>query len=110
MVHYAVLTALLMALHCHVPRDYDSYSKNAWEEIIGRCEEINVDAFEINFSCPHGLPERRCARFGVELGPIGSNWARDGSNWARDASNRAGDGSNWAGDRLNWAGDGLNWA
>ena len=34
-------------------------SKDAWEEIIGRCEEIKVDAFEINFSCPHGLPERR---------------------------------------------------
>ncbi|EFJ50135.1 hypothetical protein VOLCADRAFT_80405 [Volvox carteri f. nagariensis] len=37
----------------------EEYNKNAWEEIIGRCEEINVDAFEINFSCPHGLPERR---------------------------------------------------
>ncbi|KAG2500719.1 hypothetical protein HYH03_001484 [Edaphochlamys debaryana] len=37
----------------------EEYNKNAWEEIIGRCQEINVDAFEINFSCPHGLPERR---------------------------------------------------
>ncbi|KAG2443647.1 hypothetical protein HXX76_001996 [Chlamydomonas incerta] len=37
----------------------EEYNKNAWEEIIGRCEEIKVDAFEINFSCPHGLPERR---------------------------------------------------
>jgi dihydroorotate dehydrogenase len=24
-----------------------------------RCEEVGVDAFEINFSCPHGMPERR---------------------------------------------------
>eukprot|EP00198_Chlamydomonas_reinhardtii_P004458 XP_001693794.1 psbA translation factor [Chlamydomonas reinhardtii] len=37
----------------------EEYNKDAWEEIIGRCEEIKVDAFEINFSCPHGLPERR---------------------------------------------------
>ena len=31
----------------------------AWEELIERCEEVGVDAFEINFSCPHGMPERR---------------------------------------------------
>ncbi len=33
--------------------------RNAWEEIVGRCEEVGVDAFEINFSCPHGMPERK---------------------------------------------------
>jgi dihydropyrimidine dehydrogenase (NADP+) len=31
----------------------------AWEEIIERCEATGVDAFEINFSCPHGMPERK---------------------------------------------------
>ncbi|EFN50585.1 hypothetical protein CHLNCDRAFT_55724, partial [Chlorella variabilis] len=30
-----------------------------WEELIERCQEAGVDAFEINFSCPHGMPERR---------------------------------------------------
>ena len=34
-------------------------NRGAWEEIIGRCEAIGVDGFEINFSCPHGMPERR---------------------------------------------------
>ncbi|KAK2078999.1 Dihydropyrimidine dehydrogenase [NADP(+)] [Prototheca wickerhamii] len=34
-------------------------SRGAWEEIVGRCEEVGVDGFEINFSCPHGMPERR---------------------------------------------------
>jgi dihydropyrimidine dehydrogenase (NADP+) len=34
-------------------------SRGAWEEIIGRCEAIGIDGFEINFSCPHGMPERR---------------------------------------------------
>lgn len=33
--------------------------RDAWEEIIERCEGVGVDAFEINFSCPHGMPERR---------------------------------------------------
>ncbi|CAI5477367.1 unnamed protein product [Closterium sp. Yama58-4] len=37
----------------------EEFNRDAWEEIIGRCEEVGVDAFEINFSCPHGMPERR---------------------------------------------------
>ncbi len=37
----------------------EEYNKDAWFEIIGRCQETGVDAFELNFSCPHGLPERR---------------------------------------------------
>ncbi|KAF6260465.1 hypothetical protein COO60DRAFT_1507155 [Scenedesmus sp. NREL 46B-D3] len=37
----------------------EEYSRDAWEEIIERCEAVGVDAFEVNFSCPHGLPERR---------------------------------------------------
>eukprot|EP00271_Cylindrocystis_brebissonii_P017883 TRINITY_DN4859_c0_g1_i1.p1 TRINITY_DN4859_c0_g1~~TRINITY_DN4859_c0_g1_i1.p1 ORF type:complete len:459 (+),score=89.63 TRINITY_DN4859_c0_g1_i1:108-1484(+) len=37
----------------------EEYNKGAWEEIIGRVEETGVDGLEINFSCPHGMPERR---------------------------------------------------
>ena len=37
----------------------DEYKKENWVEIVKRCEEIGVDAFEINFSCPHGMPERK---------------------------------------------------
>jgi dihydropyrimidine dehydrogenase (NADP+)/dihydropyrimidine dehydrogenase (NAD+) subunit PreA len=37
----------------------EEYRKDAWVEIIERCQEAGVDAFECNFSCPHGLPERR---------------------------------------------------
>jgi dihydroorotate dehydrogenase subfamily 1 len=37
----------------------EEYNKDAWIEIIQRCEEVGVDAFELNFSCPHGLPERK---------------------------------------------------
>jgi dihydroorotate dehydrogenase subfamily 1 len=37
----------------------EEYRKDAWVEIVERCQQAGVDAFECNFSCPHGLPERR---------------------------------------------------
>ncbi len=37
----------------------EEYRQQPWVEIIERCEELGVDAFELNFSCPHGLPERK---------------------------------------------------
>ncbi len=36
----------------------EEYGKGPWQEIVGRCQDAGVDAFELNFSCPHGLPER----------------------------------------------------
>src|ERR1041385_7401659 len=37
----------------------EEYRKDAWIEIVERCQNAGVDAFELNFSCPHGLPERK---------------------------------------------------
>jgi dihydroorotate dehydrogenase subfamily 1 len=37
----------------------EEFRKDAWVEIIERCQDTGVDAFELNFSCPHGLPERK---------------------------------------------------
>src|SRR6478752_7148538 len=37
----------------------EEYRRDAWIEIVERCQEVGVDAFELNFSCPHGLPERK---------------------------------------------------
>ncbi|TQE09903.1 hypothetical protein C1H46_004481 [Malus baccata] len=37
----------------------EEYNKAGWEELIDRVEQTGVDALEINFSCPHGMPERR---------------------------------------------------
>jgi len=37
----------------------EEYDRAAWQELIERVEETGVDAFEINFSCPHGMPERK---------------------------------------------------
>jgi dihydropyrimidine dehydrogenase (NADP+)/dihydropyrimidine dehydrogenase (NAD+) subunit PreA len=37
----------------------EEYNKDAWAEIVGLCQNAGVDGFELNFSCPHGLPERK---------------------------------------------------
>jgi len=37
----------------------EEYNKDAWVEIVERCQATGVDGFELNFSCPHGLPERK---------------------------------------------------
>jgi dihydropyrimidine dehydrogenase (NADP+)/dihydropyrimidine dehydrogenase (NAD+) subunit PreA len=48
----------------------EEYNKDAWVEIVERCQEVGVDAFELNFSCPHGLPERK---MGAAKKPV---WAK----------------------------------
>jgi dihydroorotate dehydrogenase subfamily 1 len=37
----------------------EEYNKDRWVECVERCQDAGVDAFELNFSCPHGLPERK---------------------------------------------------
>ncbi len=44
---------------CLIASIMEEYNKDAWIEITERCQDAGVDAFELNFSCPHGLPERR---------------------------------------------------
>ena len=38
-----------------------------------------MDAFEINFSCPHGMPERK---MGMAMGQVGG-WAQLRGRWIR---------------------------
>ncbi len=37
----------------------EEYSKDRWVELVERSQACGVSAFELNFSCPHGLPERK---------------------------------------------------
>jgi dihydroorotate dehydrogenase subfamily 1 len=37
----------------------EEYRREAWHEIVKRTQETGVDGFELNLSCPHGLPERK---------------------------------------------------
>ncbi len=45
--------------HILVASIMEEYSKGAWQEIAERTQATGVDAFELNLSCPHGLPERK---------------------------------------------------
>ncbi|MFN7020617.1 MAG: NAD-dependent dihydropyrimidine dehydrogenase subunit PreA [Phycisphaerales bacterium] len=45
--------------HVLIASIMEEYNKSAWVQIVEQCQEAGVDAFELNFSCPHGLPERR---------------------------------------------------
>ncbi|MEK7482996.1 MAG: NAD-dependent dihydropyrimidine dehydrogenase subunit PreA [Planctomycetota bacterium] len=37
----------------------EEYSKDRWQKIIKEVQECGVDGFELNLSCPLGLPERK---------------------------------------------------
>jgi dihydroorotate dehydrogenase subfamily 1 len=45
--------------HVLVASIMEEHRREAWHEIVRRVEETGVDAFELNLSCPHGLPERK---------------------------------------------------
>ncbi|MFT4540619.1 MAG: dihydroorotate dehydrogenase subfamily 1 [Planctomycetota bacterium] len=45
--------------HMLIASVMEEYEKGRWQEIIERTQATGVDAFELNLSCPHGLPERR---------------------------------------------------
>ncbi len=37
----------------------EEYKKDNWQEITEKVQETGVDGLELNFSCPHGHPERQ---------------------------------------------------
>ena len=37
----------------------EEYDKARWQQMIQEVQETGVDGFELNLSCPHGLPERK---------------------------------------------------
>src|SRR5438477_1896078 len=37
----------------------EEYSKATWQQITREVQDTGVDGFEMNLSCPHGLPERK---------------------------------------------------
>ena len=61
----------------------EEYSKGAWQEIVERTQATGVDALELNFSCPHGLPERK---MGSAMG-ADPEIVREVTGWVREVSN-----------------------
>jgi dihydroorotate dehydrogenase subfamily 1 len=37
----------------------EEYRQEAWQQIVREVQDTGVDGFELNLSCPHGLPERK---------------------------------------------------
>jgi dihydroorotate dehydrogenase subfamily 1 len=71
----------------------EEYRKDAWIELIERCEAAGVDGFELNFSCPHGLPERKMgAAMGQDPDVLGEvcSWVKGAATkpvWAKMTPN-----------------------
>src|SRR3954468_2172466 len=51
--------------HVLVASIMEEYEKERWQELTRMVQETGVDAFELNFSCPHGMTERK---MGSEMG------------------------------------------
>jgi dihydroorotate dehydrogenase len=62
----------------------EEYRRDAWIEIVERCQEAGVDGFELNFSCPHGLPERK---MGSAMGED-SDILREVCGWVMDVARK----------------------
>jgi dihydropyrimidine dehydrogenase (NADP+)/dihydropyrimidine dehydrogenase (NAD+) subunit PreA len=60
----------------------EEYRKDAWVEIVERCQEVGVDAFEMNLSCPHGLPERK---MGSAMG-VDAEIVEEVTGWVMDVA------------------------
>jgi len=62
----------------------EEYEKDRWVELTERCEAAGVDAFELNLSCPHGLPERA---MGAAMGQD-PEIVKDVSSWVSGATKK----------------------
>jgi dihydroorotate dehydrogenase subfamily 1 len=51
--------------HILIASIMEEYSKERWQELTNLVQDTGVDGFELNFSCPHGMTERR---MGSEMG------------------------------------------
>lgn len=68
--------------HVLVASIMEEGNKEAWQEITRRVQETGVDAFEMNLSCPHGLPERR---MGMAMGEDPDR-VREVVGWVKEVS------------------------
>src|SRR5215831_3463957 len=60
----------------------EEYQREAWHEIVRRVQETGVDGFELNLSCPHGLPERK---MGMAMGE-NPDIVEEVVGWAKQAA------------------------
>ena len=54
--------------------------RNAWHKLVLRLNETPVDAYELNFSCPHGMPEKGIGMAigtTTEISTLITGWVKD---------------------------------
>jgi len=51
--------------HILIASIMEEYNKERWQKLTRMVQDTGVDAFELNFSCPHGMTERK---MGSEMG------------------------------------------
>src|SRR5258705_5273324 len=61
----------------------EEYSKDRWQELTKMVQDTGVDAFELNFSCPHGMTERK---MGSEMGEH-PDLCEQVTSWVTEVSN-----------------------
>jgi hypothetical protein len=76
----------------HVKKEYpdhvliasimEEYSKDRWQELTKMVQDTGVDAFELNFSCPHGMTERK---MGSEMGEH-PDLTQEVTSWVKEVS------------------------
>src|SRR5438309_2702700 len=60
----------------------EEYDKDRWQELTRLVQDTGVDAFELNFSCPHGMTERR---MGSEMGEH-PDLTEEVTSWVKEVS------------------------
>ena len=60
----------------------EELDRERWHAIVRAVQETGVDAFELNLSCPHGLPERR---MGMAMGQ-NPDIVREVVGWVKEVS------------------------
>jgi dihydroorotate dehydrogenase subfamily 1 len=60
----------------------EEFDRSAWQTIVKEVQATGVDGFELNLSCPHGLPERR---MGMAMGE-NPDLVRQVVGWVKEVS------------------------
>lgn len=60
----------------------EEFDRARWQTIVREVQATGVDAFELNLSCPHGLPERR---MGMAMGE-NPDLVREVVGWVKEVS------------------------
>lgn len=60
----------------------EEYRRDAWQTIVKAVQETGVDGFELNLSCPHGLPERK---MGMAMGE-NPDIVEEVTRWVKEVS------------------------